>query len=102
MTTLTATISSNPWTMTVRTGSPIDFRGIADRADLASVIRAALGPPRTGGRWVCPFHEEAENAHLGVDRNNRRWTCFRCGATGSVLDWIVRHDGLTIVEAARK
>jgi hypothetical protein len=81
---------------------PIDFGAIACMVDLRSLIADDIGPPARVGRWVCPFHADADGPNLSVERSGRRWKCFRCGKAGSALDWLMEREGITIVEAARR
>ena len=85
----------------VATGSRIDFASVLDRTDLRSRISSELGQPDRSGRWRCPFHDD-HNPSLGLIAEGRRFKCWACGAAGDALDWIVRREGISVVEAARK
>lgn len=80
----------------------IDFQAVAGLADLQSLIEADLGPPGRGRKWACCFHDD-HNPSLGITPDGKRFRCWsaRCGATGTALDWLMRRDGLSLVEAAR-
>lgn len=47
----------------------------------------------------CPFHNE-KTASLSI--KNNRYKCFGCGASGSVIDFIMQLHGLNINQAARR
>ena len=49
----------------------------------------------------CPFHDDSTPS-LSVDPIKNVWHCFGCGAGGSVLDFVMKKDGLTFREAADK
>jgi DNA primase len=40
----------------------------------------------------CPFHGET-NASLKVYSGGKGWHCFGCGRGGSVIDFVMEHDG---------
>jgi DNA primase len=82
------------------TGSGIDFKSISDSVNVRSLIEADLGLA-IRKRWLCPYHPD-QNPSLGVDPAERRWRCWSCGAHGDAIDWLVRRDGLSVVEAARR
>lgn len=81
----------------------IDFAGVALRADLRTIVEADLGPPDKGRKWRCPFHDD-HNPSLGITPDGHRFKCWsgRCGAGGTALDWLMRRDNLSVVEAARR
>jgi hypothetical protein len=79
----------------------IDLAGIAERADLRSLVEAELGAPDRAGRWCCPFHAE-ETPSFGITPDRRHFKCFGCGASGDALDWVRQRDGVDVVEAARR
>ena len=71
---------------------------------MADVVEAAGVPLRGRGRVrqaACPFHEEAEGSFT-VYADTERFHCFGCGATGDVLDFIQRTEGLTLPEAIQR
>ena len=49
----------------------------------------------------CPFHDDSTPS-LSVDPIKNVWHCFGCGAGGSVLDFVMKKDGLTFREAVDK
>lgn len=49
----------------------------------------------------CPFHDDGTPS-LSVDPIKNVWHCFGCGAAGSVIDFVMKKDGLTFREATDK
>ena len=47
----------------------------------------------------CPFHDDR---HPSMKLNRDYFYCFGCGATGDVIDFVVRLFGLSSYEAAKK
>ena len=58
---------------------------------------------RSGGRlfYLCPFHEE-HTASFVVDKRKNRFTCYGCGAWGSVIDIVMKLKGIGFVEAVKE
>jgi hypothetical protein len=78
----------------------IDRAALLSRANLAAIITADRGPSRRG-RWLCPYHDDHDPS-LSLSRDGRRFRCWSCGAKGNALDWYMRRDGLTFMEAAAR
>ena len=82
----------------------VDLDDLKSRHSLADVVEAAGVRLRGKGRvrqGPCPFHEETE-ASFTVYGDTERFHCFGCGATGDVLDFVQRAEGLTLPEAIRR
>src|SRR4051794_25192888 len=82
----------------------IDLRAVAERADLRSIVEAALGAPLLrGGQsyWSCPFHDDSHPS-LYLWAGGRRWRCWPCKAGGDALDFLARREGIAVPEAARR
>ncbi len=80
----------------------IDFRALKERAHFDPVLcRYGLAQSTTRSRYFicCPFHRE-QNPSCLIDADRKRFHCFGCGARGSILDFVVRLDGCSIIEAA--
>ena len=84
--------------------APVDLAALKSRHPLGDVVEAAGVQLKGRGRvrqGVCPFHEEAE-ASFTVYRDTERFHCFGCGATGDVLDFVQRMEGLSLPEAIQR
>ena len=46
----------------------------------------------------CPFHDDSTPS-LSVDPIKNVWHCFGCGVGGSVLDFVMKKDGLNVRDA---
>lgn len=58
-------------------------------------------PQGRGYLAKCPFHDD-HNPSLSVDPVKNVWHCFGCNAGGSVIDFVMKKDGLTFREATDK
>jgi hypothetical protein len=107
----------NPRTMKSKSGSVrtasnlsglrIDFDQALAQIDLTALVRRTC-PRERRDRFGCPWHVSASgtSTSLTVYRDDKTgrwwWRCWRCDAKGDGLDWLVRLDGGTRADAARK
>ena len=52
------------------------------------------------GFMRCPFHGDHQGS-LKVYKGNKGWHCFGCGKGGSVIDFVMEHDGKSFPDAVR-
>lgn len=60
-----------------------------------------LGKNVSSGKWIgvtCPFCNDPSN-HLGINRQSKNFSCFKCGATGNILTLIQEIDQIPIQKA---
>jgi len=76
------------------------IQSVKSRVDLVEIARRYMDLKPLSGRWVapCPFHQETKpsfsiNPELGF------YYCFGCQATGDVIDFYGRMNGLEFREA---
>jgi hypothetical protein len=71
-----------------------------NKPDIIEMIGARVELRRAGRNHVtlCPFHEE-RTPSFSVSESWQTFHCFGCGASGDVIDFIRRLDGLTFKEA---
>ena len=82
----------------------VDLVALKSRHPLGDVVEASGVQLRGRGRvrqGVCPFHQEVEGSFT-VYGDTERFHCFGCGATGDVLDFVQRTEGLTLPEAIQR
>lgn len=63
-------------------------------------ILALYGYQPRHGFMVCPFHGDRD-ASLRVYKGNSGWHCFGCGKGGSVIDFVMEHEGCDFRTAVR-
>lgn len=82
----------------------LDFAAIKARVPIVSVL-AHYGIELRGGGTErmarCPFHED-RSPSLQVNVEKNLLTCFACGASGSVLDFVAKKEGCDLRAAAEK
>lgn len=60
-------------------------------------------PKRSGSGLVvcCPFHEDGTPS-MSIDANKGLWHCFPCDLGGTIIDLVMRLDGITAPQAMTK
>jgi DNA primase catalytic core len=74
---------------------------IKRETDLAAVIRSRGVELKPQGRdlvGLCPFHEDHDPS-LRVTPGKGLWRCMSCGATGNVIQFVQRFDGVSFRHA---
>lgn len=72
---------------------------------LVDLINVTVPLKRRGRRYIglCPFHSE-KTPSFHVYDNKRKWVyhCFGCGAHGDAIEWLMRQENLTFLEAKKR
>ena len=73
---------------------------LRSRVTLSDVIRKHVRLTRAGREFkgCCPFHNE-KTPSFYVNDDKQFYHCFGCGAHGSVIDYVMRHDNLSFPES---
>lgn len=84
----------------------IDILGIILQTDLRAICEQAGAVFDRSGFSVCPLHGSGKNRHqfhLWTRGDGRQmWTCFGdCGASGDVIDFVMRWRGLNFKAAVK-
>jgi DNA primase catalytic core len=78
-----------------------DLENMKRSVDLAAVIRSRgvdLKPQGHDLVGLCPFHQD-KNPSLHVTPATRLWRCVSCHATGNVIQFVQRFDGVSFRHA---
>ncbi len=71
--------------------------------DLAALVRSkGIELKRHGSKDLigcCPFHPDQSNPNLIVTPEKGLFHCMVCGAAGSVIDFVMKHEGLSFRHA---
>jgi hypothetical protein len=78
-----------------------------EKTDIGQVIQSYLGPPKVrSGRWLkwsCPKHGNDTDPSFAVTPDNGTFTCFGCGFTGDVIEFMkFQHPGMTIWQIVKQ
>ena len=77
---------------------------IKARTDLADLISGyGIQVKRAGGSYkaCCPFHHE-KTPSFHIQPTKGFYHCFGCGESGDAITFVMKYEGLTFVEAAKK
>jgi DNA primase len=83
--------------------SPKTIAAIRDRVEIVAVISESMKLTRKGRSFLglCPFHQE-KTPSFNVNAEKGFFYCFGCKEKGNVFDFIMKVEGLTFPEAARR
>src|SRR5438046_9688220 len=83
--------------------SPKTIAAIRDRVEIVAVISESVKLARKGRSFVglCPFHQE-KTPSFNVNSEKGFFYCFGCKEKGNVFDFLMKVEGLTFPEAARR
>jgi len=78
-----------------------DIAAVRERAPIEQIVgeHLALKPAGVGTlKGLCPFHDE-RTPSFNVRPSVGRYHCFGCGEGGDVIEFVMKLDGLSFVEA---
>lgn len=75
---------------------------VLERAEIVDVVSDFVSLQRRGQNFVglCPFHQDTRPSFY-VSKAKNICKCFACGEGGSPLNFIIKKEGLTYLEAIR-
>lgn len=78
----------------------IDMEALRLRVDIIAVIGSRLPLTRRGQQYaaICPFHNDRSPSFF-ISPIKRTYYCFGCGATGDVVEFVERFDGISFKDA---
>lgn len=73
---------------------------LRQQVDLVDVISSHIEMKRSGASFVglCPFHDEKTPSFM-IQRGDRHYHCFGCGAHGDAIQFLVEHVKLSFSDA---
>jgi len=76
---------------------------IRERTDIVTLVSSYLSLKRSGVNHfgLCPFHNE-KSPSFNVNEARQTYHCFGCGEGGDVFAFLMKMEGLTFPEAARR
>lgn len=77
-------------------------REIKSRVSVSAVVNRYGYNVNREGFMQCPFHQGDRTASLKIYPGERGWHCFGCNRNGSVIDFVMEHDGLNFSDACKK
>lgn len=79
----------------------ITIRRVKDASSIVDVISDFYELKRegTGYTCLCPFHDDRHYGSFKISPKRNIYTCFSCGESGGPVDFIMKHEKLTFIEA---
>ncbi len=76
------------------------IQAVKQRLNIADIVRRYVALRSVSGRWVglCPFHQE-KTGSFSVNEAEGFYYCFGCQASGDVLDFYMKVNGLEFRDA---
>ncbi len=76
---------------------------IKDNCDIVDIVGRYVTLKRAGSNYkgLCPFHSEKTPSFM-VSQEKQIFTCFGCGKTGDVIQFVQEAEGLDFFEAIEK
>jgi DNA primase len=76
---------------------------IKSRCNIVDVVSSLVTLRRTGSNYkgICPFHNEKTPSFV-VSEPKQIFTCFGCGASGDVIEFVKKYYNLTFPEAVER
>src|SRR5882672_5350417 len=83
--------------------SPKTIAAIRDRVEIVALISDSVKLARKGRSFLglCPFHQE-KTPSFSINPEKGFFYCFGCKESGNVFDFLMKIEGLTFPEAARR
>lgn len=71
--------------------------------DIVDLVGRHVRLRKVGGNWrgLCPFHPE-KTPSFYVNPQRGSYHCFGCGAGGTVIRFLMEHDGLQFMDAVKR
>lgn len=83
--------------------SSSELQEIRNSVDIVDVVSSYINLTAHGKNYfgVCPFHDD-HSPSMCVSREKQIYTCFVCGATGNVFQFIKEYENISFTDAVRK
>jgi DNA primase len=83
--------------------SPEQIQAIKEKIDFLGLVQRYCTLRQAGDRWmgVCPFHQETKPS-MSVNPERGFFYCFGCHASGDVIDFYCRINGLDFMDGVQE
>ena len=83
--------------------SQSSIESLKNQVDIVNVIGQVVPLKRAGSnhKGICPFHNEKTPSFV-VSEQKQYFTCFGCGASGDVIEFVKRYYNMDFSEAVEK
>lgn len=79
-----------------------DINNVRNSVDIVDIIGEYIPLINKGKNFmgVCPFHDD-KNPSMSVSKEKQIYTCFSCGATGNVFNFLMDYKSISFKEALK-
>ena len=79
------------------------IKEIRNSVDIVDVISEYIPLTAKGKNFfgVCPFHAD-HSPSMSVSKEKQIYTCFSCGASGNVINFVMDYENISFKEALKK
>lgn len=76
---------------------------IRKKANIVDIIAKYIPLEKRGKNYfaICPFHDD-HNPSMSVSEEKQIYTCFVCGASGNVFNFVMKYENVSFVSAVKK
>ena len=76
---------------------------IRKKANIVDVIAKYIPLEKRGKNYfaICPFHDD-HNPSMSVSEEKQIYTCFVCGASGNVFNFVMNYENISFTAAVKK
>ena len=76
---------------------------IQRKVNIVDVISEYLPLEQKGKNYfaICPFHDD-HNPSMSISPEKQIYTCFVCGASGNVFNFVMNYENISFVQAVSK
>lgn len=80
-----------------------DILGIQRKVNIVDVIAQYLPIEQKGKNYfaICPFHDD-HNPSMSISPEKQIYTCFVCGASGNVFNFVMNYEKISFIQAVKK
>ena len=80
-----------------------DILSIQKKANIVDIISEYLPLESRGKNYfaICPFHDD-HNPSMSISPEKQIYTCFVCGASGNVFNFVMNYEKISFTEAVVK
>ncbi len=79
------------------------IREVRQSVDIIDVVSSYMPLIPKGKNYfgVCPFHDD-HSPSMSVSKDKQIYTCFSCGASGNVINFVMDYEHISFLEAVKK
>lgn len=76
------------------------IKNVISQTDIVEVVQTKISLKKSGSNYqaLCPFHNE-NSPSFSVNANKQFFYCFGCHASGDAINFLMRHDNLSFMDA---